>query len=91
MFIKEQDFLDISAGWMLQQVPALKLTGKYSWHKVGTSWYSWGLRQCPHRPSDYSSREIEQKDNPSVCPDFSLVKLRRNELYKFSLLQHWEL
>lgn len=76
MPIKEQDLLDISVGPMLQQLSALKLAGRYSWHKVGAQLVQLGLKQHPHRPSDYSSSEAEQKDKPNVCPDFSLVILK---------------
>lgn len=76
MPIKDTHLLNISVGPMLQQLPALKLAGRYSWHKVGAQLVQLGLKQHPHRPSDYSSSEAEQKGKPNVCPDFSLVILK---------------
>lgn len=73
---KEQDLLYISAGPMFPQLPALMLAGRASWHKAGAPLAQLGLKQCPHRPTDYSSSKAEQKDKPNVCSDFSLVILR---------------
>lgn len=72
---------------MLQQLPAPKQAGKGSWHNAGASIGQLGLKQCPHRPSDFRNTEAKQKGKYNVCPDYT----QSPGLYKFSPLQHSQL